>query len=103
LRDYIYDGELHALTDKLGYAIKIIEDDDITMSVQDEKFTGMVNDFAKKYNDYRAKAGEKEIEIKSFFPTSEEVQFVYRPKQGIDKATLGIKFLRFPNDGLDES
>ena len=107
--DYIMDGELHALSDGFGYAGYII-DEPVEFSNDDPVFLKYTSSLIGKYNYYRNEHGHKPIPSfrwdTPFGNSLDDVHFIYRPAYNDElhqPATLGIKFKRYENDGLDDA
>jgi hypothetical protein len=107
--NYIFDGEIHKMehaTD-FAYAIEFVDDDKTPEEYLSKENTKR---FLYKFVDYLIKYDiEKLKEIvseKIFFNNdSYDLNIIYRPSSNFegcgDKGTLGIKFKRSSNDGLD--
>ncbi len=112
MHNYIFDGEIHALSKEWAYIIKRIDDlidDNETLKIRE-----LHHDFCKKYSEYLSNFDKDEISYrhpKGLKPSNglegnEYVQFRYQPPWKVESlyqhATFAIKFKRVKNDNLDE-
>ena len=108
MEEYIFDGEPHALNEKLGYILTKLDTSDKELELKEE-----VLKTYKKYAEYLIACDrEKAIEyiIRSFRhfldfdQTPEDTSLVYRPPHVVGPlaqyGTLSLKFKRAPNDTL---
>jgi hypothetical protein len=109
MENHIDDGELHALSDDYGYALKLFLEDP-SIHENSSRMTELRDDFAKKYADYLYQFDkEKVIRILMEYLVlsyNEDIQFIFRPAYMVSSlaqnASFAMKFKRSQNDNLGE-
>lgn len=111
MSDYIFDGEIHPLSEDYAYITKKI---DQTQNFEEwANLADLQYDFVEKYVEYLLEYNKeriKEILTKRFMPDmkgrtyDDEYMFIYKPYWeacgSIDTATISLKFKRSPKDTL---
>lgn len=114
MEDYIYDGEIHSLSNDFAYILKKIE---VCKTLSgDEHLKEIRKYICKKYIEYLYTFGKDDLiniltnEIMNSFSfihsSLNGVEFIYKPPSENSPlnqyATMALKFKRFKNDGLNK-